>query len=485
MSNSEKISSCRERIVSLLDENSFVELGSFVTARNTNFNLQEKETPADGVVTGYGTIEGALVYVYSQDATVLGGSIGEMHAKKISSMYALAMKMGAPVIGLVDCAGLRLQEATDALHAFGELYWNQVNASGVIPQITAVFGTCGGGMAVVSELSDFTFMEEKKGKLFVNSPNALDGNEASKCDTAGAVFQSEQAGTVDVVGDEDTILSEIRRLVSILPANNEDDMSYDECLDDLNRLCENIDGCVGDTGLALQMISDDHFFFELKSAYAKDMVTAFIRLNGVTVGAVANRSEVYDNEGNISQTMDGMLTAEGCQKAADFVSFCDAFEIPVLTLTNVKGMKAEKCQEKRLAKAMAKMTYAFANATVPKVTVMIGAAYGSAYVSMNSKAIGADVVFAWPEASVGMMDAVSAAKIMYAEEIEKAKDKQAFISEKAEAYRELQESSMSAARRGYVDNIIAPEDTRKYVIGAFEMLFTKREDRPAKKHGTV
>ena len=485
MIDSEKLSPCRERIYSLLDENSFVELGSQVTARNTDFNLQEKETPGDGVVTGFGTIEGALVYVYSQDASVLGGSVGEMHAKKISGIYGLAMKMGAPVIGLLDCAGLRLQEGTDALNAFGELYLNQVNASGVIPQITAIFGTCGGGMAVVSELSDFTFMEGEKGRLFVNAPNALSGNEVSKCDTSKGEFQAREAGTVDVMGDEAYILSQIRRLVSVLPANNEDNMSYEECTDDLNRICENIEAWADDTGLLLSSISDHGFFFELKPDYGKDMVIGFIRLNGVTVGAVANRREIHDEEGNVSETMDGRLTAGGCEKAADFVAFCDAFEIPVLTVTNVSGMKAEKEEEKYLAKAMAKMTYAFANATVPKVNVLVGEAYGSAYVSMNSKGIGADIVFAWPDASVGMMDSVSAAKIMYADEIQKAEDKKALISQKAEEYETLQESCASAARRGYVDNLIAPEDTRKYVIGAFEMLFTKREDRPAKKHGTV
>ncbi len=474
-----------DRIACLLDAQSFVEIGGFITARSTDFNLAEKETPADGVITGYGTIDGNLVYVYSQDASVLGGSMGEMHAKKISALYAMAMKMGAPVIGLVDCAGLRLQEGTDALEAFGGLYKDQTEASGVIPQITAVFGVCGGGMAVVPALTDFTFMEKENAKLFVNAPNALDGNTASKCDTASASYQSGSIGSVDAVGTEEEILQEIRTLVSVLPANNEDDMSYDECADDLNRVCDGLEGCAADTGLALSLISDDHFFFETKRDYAKEMVTGFIRLNGTTVGAVANRAEILDEEGNVAETFGGVLTSAGCRKAAGFVKFCDAFNIPVLTLTNVKGYKANIHQERKIAQAVAEMTYAFASATVPKVNVIVGTAFGSAYVAMNSKSIGADLVFAWPDASIGMMDAKSAARIIYADEIEKAENGAAFLAEKAKEYGELQSSVLSAARRGYVDNIIEAKDTRKYVIGAFEMLFTKREEGPAKKHGTV
>ena len=260
--------SAGRRIATLLDEGSFVEIGGAVTARSTDFNLQEKETPADGVITGYGVIDGNLVYVYSQDASVLGGSMGEMHAKKITKIYDMAMKMGAPVIGLVDCAGLRLQEATDALNAFGELYLKQAMASGVVPQITAVFGTCGGGMAVASAMSDFTFMESKKAKLFVNSPNALEGNDASKCDTASAKFQSEEVGNVDVVAEEAELITKIRDLVSLLPANNEDDLSYMDCEDDLNRVCADLENAAEDAALALSMISDNGVFIETKKAYA-------------------------------------------------------------------------------------------------------------------------------------------------------------------------------------------------------------------------
>ena len=454
-----------KRIESLLDENRFVEIGGMVTARSTDFNMQQKETPSDGVITGYGVIDGNLVYVYSQDASVLNGTLGEMHAKKITKLYDMACKMGAPVIGLIDCAGVRLQEATDALNGFGEIYLKQTLASGVVPQIAAVFGTCGGGLAVVPGLADFTFMEESKAKLFVNSPNAIEGNEVSKCNSASAKFQAEEAGNVDVVGDEAGILAQIRQLVTMLPANNEDDAAYEECMDDLNRACEELGSVEYSAPYILSSISDGNVFFETKANYAKDMVTGLIKLNGMTVGAVANN--------------DTDMTARGALKAADFINFCDAFNIPVLSITNVKGYKANMCTERNIAKAMAKLTYAFANATVPKVNVIAGTAYGSAYVSMNSKGIGADVVYAWTGSSIGMMDAKLAAKIMYAD-ADAAKQQ-----EKAKEYAALQASPEAAARRGYVDSIIEPKDTRKYVIGAFEMLFTKREDRPDRKHGTV
>lgn len=473
-------SKASQRIAALLDDNSFVEIGGLVTARATDFNLKPNETPSDGCITGYGVINGNLVYVYSQDASVLNGTIGEMHAKKITNLYDLAMKTGAPVIGLIESAGLRLQEATDALAAFGEIYLKQTMASGVIPQITAVFGTCGGGLGLFPTMTDFTFMEEKNAKLFVNAPNALDGNVITKCDSSSAKFQAEESGIVDVVADEATILEKVRELVSFLPANNEDDASFlEDCTDDLNRVNPEIAGCVGDTSVALSILADDNNFFEVKAGYAKNMVTGFLRLDGVTVGAVANRSEICDEEGKVAEKLDAVLTAEGCEKAAEFVNFCDAFGIPVLTLTNVKGYEATLASEKAIAKAAAKLTYAFANATVPKVNVVIGKALGTAYVVMNSKAIGADITMAWPDAQIGAMDGKLAAKIMY--------DGQGadVINEKAAEYEALTLNVTSAAKRGYVDQIVNAADTRKYVIGALEMLFTKSEDRPAKKHGTV
>ncbi len=476
--NSSNDSLAMQRITKLVDENSFMEIGSLVTARNTDFNLADTDTPSDGVITGHGLVDGNLVFVYSQNAAVLNGTIGEMHAKKIAAVYDMAMKMGAPVIGFIDCAGMRLQESVDALNGFGEIYAKEVAASGVVPQISAIFGSCGGGLAVVPALSDFAFMESK-GKMFINSPNAIEGNRIEKCDTSSAEFQSEKNGCIDAVGTEDEIIAEIRELVSVLPLNNEGDVYTSECQDDLNRACENMAAMKGDPRYLLSEISDGHVFFETKKNYAKDMVTGFIRLNGATVGCVANRSEVYNEEGEKTETFENVLSARGCKKAAEFVKFCDAFEIPVLTLTNVKGYKATKCSESNMARNAAELTNAFISATVPKVNIVIGEAFGSAYLTMNSKSTGADMVFAWPNAQIGMMDAKLAAKIMYADA------DAAIINEKAAEYAMLQSSALSAAKRGYVDTIIEAEDTRKYVIGAFEMLFTKREDRPSKKHGTV
>ncbi len=472
-------SEARQRLNALLDENSFVEIGALVSARATDFNLKQLDTPSDGVITGYGVINDSLVYVYSQDVSVINGTVGEMHAKKIAGLYDMAMKMGAPVIGLIDSAGLRLQEATDALNAFGEIYLKQSLASGVIPQITAIFGTCGGGLAIVPPLADFTFMEEKSAKLFVNAPNALEGNEVGKCDTASAKFQASESGLVDFVGSEAEIMGQIRQLVSLLPANNEEEADYTDCTDDLNRACAQVEAGAGDTVIALSDIADDGLFVEVKAEYGKDMVVGLMKLNGMTIGAVANRSEIYGEDGKIAETLGEELSVRGCEKAADFINFCDAFSIPVLSLTNVKGFKATKCAEKGMAKAVAKLTYAFANATVPKVNVITKKAFGSAYVAMNSKAIGADVTFAWENAQIGTMDAKLAAKIMYDGQGADVQD------EKAKEYAALQNSAVSAAKRGYVDYIIQAADTRKYVIGAFEMLYSKREDRPAKKHGTV
>ena len=466
------------RITSLLDANSFVEIGQSVTARNTDFNMTEKKAPSDGVITGYGVIDGNLVYVYSQDVSVLNGTVGEMHAKKITRLYDMAMKTGAPVIGLIDCAGLRLQEATDALEAFGEIYMKQTLASGLIPQITGIFGTCGGGMALVPALTDFTFVEEKKGKLFVNTPNALEGNHVSKCDTSSARFQSEETGCVDYAGTEDEILTQIRELVSMLPLNNEGDVYTEECEDDLNRACASMDVMKGDARYLLSEISDGHAFFETKADYAKNMVTGFIKLNGMTVGAVANCTEIHDEEGKTAETFEAALTVKGCEKASEFIRFCDAFEIPVLSITNVTGFKACMCAEKGLAKALAHMTSAFASATCPKVNLIAGDAFGSAYVTMNSKSIGADLVYAWPETKIGMMDAELAAKIMYADASADV------LAEKAKEYEKLQSNVVTAARRGYVDLIIEPADTRKYLVAAFEMLYTKCVCTPDKKHGT-
>ncbi len=477
MSNTNALSA-KDRIAALVDENSFVEIGANITKRSTDFNMQEKSVPSDGVVTGYGLIQNNPVYIYSQDASVLNGTIGEMHAKKIAHVYELAMKTGVPVIGLIDCAGMRIQESTDALAGFGQIYKMKSKASGVIPQISAVFGNCGGGVAVLAAMSDFTFMEKTNAKLFVNSPNTLDGNYTSKLDTASADFQ-QNASTVDfVVEGEAEVLANVRELVSILPQNNNENAFSDECMDDLNRMVDNFAAETADPAVALADLGDNNFFLEVKAGYAKEMVTGFICLDGITIGAVANRTVVFDEEGKEAEKFDARLTTAGCEKAAAFVKKCDAFNIPVLTLTNVEGFATSVEEEKTVATAAAKLTAAFAEADVPKVNLITGKAYGSAYICMNSKHIGADMVFALDGANIGMMDAQVAAKIMYAD------DKDADISAKAAEFA-AQSGTDAAAARGYVDSIITPESARKQLLYAFEMLFSKSEYPIGKKHGTI
>ena len=472
-------SMARVRIEQLLDPNSFVETGALVKARSTDFRADANAPETDGVVTGYGVIEGHLVYVFAQDETVMNGSIGEMHARKILKVYELALKMGAPVIGLIDSTGMRLTEATDALDAFGRIYAAQVKASGVIPQITGVFGDCGGGLAVMAALSDFTFVESSAGRVFVNSPDEIKDNNIGKCDTAAEGFQSEKAGMIDCVADADSIYSAIRTLISLIPSNNEDNDSFTECTDDLNRIVPDFMAASDDPAVFLKMLSDNGIFFETKAAFAPEMVTGFIRLNGATVGAVANREVLSDAEGKAKERFEGKLTEQGCVKAADFVNFCDAFAIPVLSVTNVEGYASTMCEERRIARHAAKLVYAFANATVPKVNLITKKAYTTAYCVMNSGAIGADVTVCFADSRIGAIEADLAAKILCHDG--SAKDRE----EAKEAYDRMMNGSASAAGRGYVDEIIEPSDTRKYIIGAFEMLFTKREERPAKKHGTV
>lgn len=476
MSSSTKLSA-KDRITALLDNNSFVEIGALVTKRNTDFDLHQKDAPSDGVITGYGLIDGNLVYVYSQDASVLNGTVGEMHARKIVRLYELALKVGAPVIGLADCAGIRLEEATDALAAFGDIFKKQTMASGVIPQITAIFGTCGGGSAISAALSDVTFMAKEQAKLFVNTPNVLEGNYTAKCDTASAAYQAEQ-GLVDVVAEnEEAVLENIRTLITLLPSNNEAETSID-CTDDLNRAVSYA-ALSADPAKALADLSDDNFFFELKSSYAKEMVTGFIRLDGMTVGAVANRTSLTDENGKEIAKYENVLTADGCAKAEHFVKLCDAFGIPVVTFSNVNGYKATMAEEGRIATAAAKLTYAFAGATVPKVNVISGEAMGSTYIVMNSKHIGADMVFAVEGAAIGMMNADLAAQILCPDAT--AEEKKAA----AASYASLQQSAESAAKRGYVDAIISADSVRQQLAYTFGMLYSKRETQPAKKHGTV
>ncbi len=477
MSNKNALSA-KDRIAALVDENSFVEIGAGITKRNTDFNMQEKQVPSDGVVTGYGLVQNNPVYIYSQDASVLNGTIGEMHAKKIAHVYELAIKTGVPVIGLIDCAGIRLQEASDALAGFGQIYKVKAKASGIVPQISAVFGNCGGGVAIMAAMSDFTFMEKKNAKLFVNSPNTLAGNYTEKLDTASAGFQQE-AQVVDFAAEgEEEVLSGIRELVSILPGNNNDTAFSDECMDDLNRMTESFAAEIADPAVALEDIGDNNFFMEVKKEFAKEMVTGFICLDGMTIGVIANRTAQYDENGKTTAKYDARLTTAGCNKAVSFIKKCDAFNIPLLTLTNVEGFATTVEEEKTIAVAAAQLTAAFTEADVPKVNMVTGNAYGTAYICMNSKHIGADMVFALEGADIGVMDAQVAAKVMYGD------DKNADIAEKAAGFA-AKSGTEAAAARGYIDSVVAPGSARKQLLYAFEMLFSKSGYPISKKHGTI
>lgn len=470
----------RSRIHMLLDENSFVETGMFVTQRATDFNLKAKALPADGVVCGYGTINGRLVYVYSQDSSVLGGAIGEMHAKKIVSVYDMALKTGAPLIGILDSAGLRLQESTDALDAFGQIYVKQSMVSGVIPQIAAVVGNCGGGSAVMTSLSDFTFMTKEKSHLYVNSPNTYGDQPGDLAEYADAAFNANESGLADFICDDEVgLFGEIRELVELLPANNKEEAPFTEVTDDINRVSEELAATVEDglNGLAaLSYLADNSKLLVVRATYADEVVTCLGKMNGMTVGFIAN--ETTGDQGR--------LTVKGLEKVKEFITLCDAFSIPLLTLVDVFGYEASLSEEKAgLAKAAARLSAAFVSASVPKISVIAHRAYGSAYVSFNSKHIGADIVYAWPTAKISMMDAGLAARIMYADEINASESASELIAEKTALYAEVQASPYAAASRGYVDDIIEPAATRKRVIAALEMLYTKNVPFVDRKHPSI
>ncbi|NMA84771.1 MAG: methylmalonyl-CoA carboxyltransferase [Epulopiscium sp.] len=481
---SEGKKTARERIFDLLDDNSFVEIGAFVKHRNTDFNLSNKETPADGVVTGYGTVEGRLIFVYSQDVSVLGGSVGEMHAKKIVKIYEQAMQMGAPIVGLLDSRGLRLQEGVDALQGYGEVFMKQTLASGVIPQVIAVLGDCAGGAAFSAGLADFVFMTDKNARLFVNSPNTMKEKEANFDRISSAKIHASISGIVQFVHDtEDECFGAIRNLIEYLPSNNLEDALFFDSSDDLNRISEELNTIIPnenkenfDVSVIIQTIADDNKMMQVSELFAKNLFTGFIRLNGMSIGVIANQS--------IEQ--DGFLDTNACKKGAKFIRFCDCFNIPILSLTDVGGFTSSVEEEKQgIVKETSKLLHAFAHATVPKVNLVLRRAFGSAYVVMNSKHIGADIVYAWPTAQIAVMNAEAAVNIMYQEELLTSDNPEVLREEKIEEFSNLQASPYTAASRGYIDDIIEPAATRKRVIAAFEMLFSKRELRPSKKQSTL
>ena len=451
----------RERIAAFLDEGSFIELDTFVSARN-------RETASDGVVTGYGTADGRLVYVYSQDVTVLGGAIGEMNVKKITKVFDLALKMGAPIVGMIDSNGARLEEGIFAQQAAGELINAAAKASGVVPNISIVFGNCAGGSAVFASMSDFVIMNEKNGRLFVTGPEVVEASTGKKLD-AGAKANVNENGSAHLIGADDMqCIEKARLLLTYLPSNNLSDAFAFETGDDLNRTSEqlrDIDS-VSDVRAVIAEIADDKAFYEMQEGYAEAIVTGFIRLNGAAVGAVACAGDVLDGR--------------ACEKAARFARFCDCFNIPVLSITDTDGFKVSADEEIwGLARKSARMAYAFSEATVPKVNVIIGKSYTTAGVIMNCG--GADIVFAYPSAQIAPLAPGAGVGMLYADRLKKGENRDALCAE----YAEKDASVYNAAAAGYVDDVIDPAETRQRVIGAFEMLSGKRAESSPRKHDNM
>lgn len=470
----------RGRIRYLLDEQSFVEIGAFIQPRNTDYNMMNQSVPADGVITGYGTVDGKLVYVYSQDKTALGGAIGEMHAKKIASIYDIAIKVGAPIIGLLDSAGMRLQEGMDAFEGYGQIFIKQSLASGIIPQIAAVLGDCGGSGAMIPSLSDFVFMKEKDAYLFLNTESTLDKKSINHRNVNENINRESNDDIVDIVKKDDIdILADIRRLIKLLPSNNKEDTLVDATEDDLNRLIpyfnqEVID--VLDGRKAIESILDKGTCFELRKNFGTDIIVALGKLGGQLVGMIANNGKETN----------GRLSLNGCRKITKFVTFLDAFSIPVATLVDVKGYTAtvEETYQGQ-TKVVADMMSAFISATIPRVSVLTNYGVGSAYVGLNSKHIGCDIVYAWPSAKISVMSGKPAVKIMYAEELENNQMPVKFMKEKIAQYEKEQMSPYNAAKHGYIDDIIEPAATRKRLIATLDMLYTKHMVMPDRKHGSV
>ncbi|WHH59447.1 carboxyl transferase domain-containing protein [Petroclostridium sp. X23] len=477
----------RERIDLLMDEGSFIEIDAFVKHRSTEFDMPTTEAPGEGVVTGYGTVDGRLVYVYAQDFTVIGGSLGEMHAKKICKVMDMAMKMGAPIVGINDSGGARIQEGIDALSGFGEIFYRNTIASGVIPQISVIMGPCAGGAVYSPAITDFVFMVEKTSQMFITGPQvikAVTGEDVSSEELGGAMAHNSKSGVAHFVSaDEKECINQIKVLLSYLPSNNLSDAGVYESNDDLNRISEKLTSIVPDDSNksydikeVIAEVVDNGEFFEVQPHFAKNIVVGFARMNGATVGIIANQPKV----------MAGALDVNSSDKAARFIRFCDSFNIPIITFTDVPGYLPGVSQEHSgIIRHGAKLLYAYSEATVPKINVIVRKAYGGAYIAMSSKHLGADMVFAWPTAEIAVMGPEGAANIIFRKDIANAADPIATRAEKIEEYRTKLSNPYVAAARGYVDDVIEPDSTRPRIISALEMLASKRENRPAKKHGNI
>ena len=469
----------RERIALLLDEGSFVELDRFVQHRCTNFGMEKKELPGEGVTTGYGTVDGRLVYVFAQDFTVEGGSLGEMHAAKIVKVQRLSLKMGAPLVGLNDSGGARIQEAIDALSGYGKIFFENTIASGVVPQISAIMGPSAGGAVYSPAITDFIYMVKNTAKMFITGPavvKSVTGEEVTQEALGGAMTHNSVSGVAHFAAENDEdCLQQIRYLLSFLPSNNMEPAAIVETGDDPMRTDEALNSLIPDNSNApydmkdvIKSIVDNGEFYESQQYYATNIITCFARMDGQTVGIIANQPKV----------MAGCLDINCSDKAARFIRFCDAFNIPLLNLVDVPGFLPGTNQEYGgIIRHGAKMLYAYSEATVPKITLVTRKAYGGSYLAMCSQDLGADQVIAWPTAEIAVMGPAGAANIIFKNDAD--------VKAKTDEYIENFATPYQAAIRGMVDMVIEPKDSRPTIINALHMLESKRETRPAKRHGNI
>ncbi len=477
----------RERLALLFDEGTFIETDAFIKNRCSRFGMDKLDFESESIVTGYGQIDGRVVYAYSQDFTMQGGSLGEMHARKIVKSLDAAAKVGAPVVGLNDSGGARIQEAVDALNGFGDIFFRNSIYSGVIPQISAIMGPCAGGAVYSPALTDFIFMVDKTSQMFITGPQVIKtvtGEIITAEELGGAMTHNSISGNAHFFdSSEHECLASIRRLLSFLPSNSLEKPPQHPAKDDINRQLDQLDDIIPDNPNkpydildVILPIVDNGDFMEYQAYFATNLITGYAKINGKTVGIVANQPKV----------MAGCLDMNAGDKAARFIRTCDSFNIPLLTFVDVPGYLPGSTQEYGgIIRHGAKILYAFSESTVPKVTVITRKAYGGAYLAMCSKALGADMVFAWPSAEVAVMGSEGAANIIFKKEIANAEDKVATKKKILEEYSAEFATPYKAAERGFVDDVIFPHTSRQRIIDAFNMLEGKREKRPTKKHGNI
>jgi propionyl-CoA carboxylase beta chain len=476
----------RERVMYLLDDQSFEEIGALVTHRTKDFGMENQKFYGDGVVTGYGTIGGRLIYVFAQDFTVFGGSLSETHAEKICKIMDLAVKIGAPIIGLNDSGGARIQEGVRSLGGYADIFYRNVRASGVIPQLSAIMGPCAGGAVYSPAMTDFTLMVEDTSYMFVTGPNVVKtvtNETVTSEELGGASTHSTKSGVAHKTSSNDVeCLEDLKTLLSYLPQNNTETPALlpfklgDEVRDNLSTIIPNNANKPYDMHEVITGIIDEDSFYEIHKDHAENILVGFARLGGRSIGIIANQPLF----------LAGVLDVNSSKKAARFVRFCDCFNIPLLTLEDVPGFLPGTDQEwNGIIVHGAKLLYAFSEATVPRITVITRKAYGGAYDVMNSKHIGSDMNFAWPSAEIAVMGAKGAAEIIFKKDINASEDKEATWKEKEAEYAELFANPYSAAERGFIDEVILPKDTRRKLIKAFAMLQNKDVDRPKRKHGNI